>query len=63
MLSLFVLVASASAALAQSGANVLVVANGASADSIRIAEHYARARAVPQDQLLRLDARRARPTR
>lgn len=39
---------------AQSGANVLVVANRASADSLRIAEHYARVRAVPQDQVLRL---------
>ena len=42
------------AAFAQSGANVLVVANEASADSGRIAEHYVRVRAVPADQVVRI---------
>jgi uncharacterized protein (TIGR03790 family) len=44
----------AAPALAQSGANVLLVVNEASADSGRIAEHYARARSVPSDQVLRV---------
>jgi len=42
------------AALAQSGDNVLLVVNESSADSARIAEHYARTRGVPQAQLLRV---------
>ncbi len=54
VISLCALLALASAASAQSGANVLLVANANSPDSIRIAEAYARARAVPQDQLLRI---------
>ena len=41
-------------ASAQDGSNVLVVANAANADSIRIAEYYAGKRGVPADQLLRL---------
>jgi len=41
-------------ALAQSGANVLLVVNEASADSGRIAEHYARVRSVPPEQVLRI---------
>ena len=41
-------------ALAQSGANVLLVVNEQSADSGRIAEHYARVRGVPPDQVLRV---------
>jgi len=45
----------ASPALAQSGANVLLVVNEQSADSGRIAEHYARVRGVPPDQILRLN--------
>ena len=45
----------ASPALAQSGANVLLVVNEQSADSGRIAEHYARVRGVPADQILRVD--------
>jgi len=45
---------SAPPALAQSGANVLLVVNEASADSGRIAEHYARVRSVPPDQVLRI---------
>jgi uncharacterized protein (TIGR03790 family) len=41
-------------AFAQSGANVLLVVNEASADSVSIADHYARARGVPAGQVLRL---------
>lgn len=44
----------ASAAFAQSGDNVLLVVNENSGDSVRIGEHYARARAVPQAQVLRI---------
>jgi uncharacterized protein (TIGR03790 family) len=44
----------ATPALAQSGANVLLVVNEASADSGRIAEHYARVRSVPPEQVLRI---------
>ena len=43
-----------SSASAQTAANVLVVANAASAASIEIAEYYASRRAVPPDQVLRL---------
>ena len=42
-------------ARAQSGANVLVVANAANADSVRIAEEYARGRGVPAEQVLKLE--------
>jgi uncharacterized protein (TIGR03790 family) len=45
---------SASSAFAQSGANVLLVVNDASTDSGRIAEHYARVRSVPPDQVIRV---------
>lgn len=48
------LLALASPALAQSGDNVLLVVNENSADSARIGEHYARARGVPQSQVLRV---------
>jgi uncharacterized protein (TIGR03790 family) len=48
------LVAATPSAFAQSGENVLLVVNETSADSARIAEHYARARAVPQAQVLRI---------
>jgi uncharacterized protein (TIGR03790 family) len=41
-------------AFAQSAANVLLVVNEASADSVSIADYYARARGVPADQVLRL---------
>jgi uncharacterized protein (TIGR03790 family) len=44
----------AAPALAQSGANVLLVVNEAAPDAGRIAEHYARARSVPSDQVLRV---------
>jgi uncharacterized protein (TIGR03790 family) len=47
-------VALALPASAQTGANVLLVANTKSADSLRVAEAYARARSVPQDQVLRI---------
>ena len=49
-----VVLALASPAAAQTGANVLLVANANSPDSLRIAEAYARARAVPQDQVIRI---------
>ena len=39
---------------AQTGANVLLVANEAFPDSGRIAEHYARVRGVPAEQVLRI---------
>jgi uncharacterized protein (TIGR03790 family) len=41
-------------ARAQSGENVLLVVNSASAASDQIGQHYSRARAVPQDNILRL---------
>ena len=41
--------------------HVLVVANGANTDSVRIAEHYARVRRVPPEQILRLDGLPADP--
>jgi hypothetical protein len=44
----------AATVVAQSGDNVLLVVNESSADSTRIAEHYARARGVPQAQVLRI---------
>ena len=54
VLCLGALLAVSAPALAQTGANVLLVANANSADSVRIAEAYARARAVPEDQVLRI---------
>jgi uncharacterized protein (TIGR03790 family) len=39
---------------AQDGTNVLVIANAANSASVQIAEEYVAARAVPNDQLLRL---------
>jgi len=39
---------------AQDGTNVLVIANEANRASVQIAEEYVAARAVPNDQLLRL---------
>jgi uncharacterized protein (TIGR03790 family) len=48
-------------ARAQTGANLLVVANGASELSVRIAEAFARSRAVPGDQVLRLGGLAADP--
>ena len=49
------ILACSSPALAQSGANVLLVVNEQSADSGRIAEHYARVRGVPPGQILRVN--------
>lgn len=46
---------------AQTGANVLVVVNAASADSVRIAEYYAGKRAVPAEQVLKLEGLEADP--
>ena len=43
-----------SSAYGQSGRNVLVVVNGQNPDSVRIGEYYAKNRAVPSEQLLRL---------
>ena len=44
----------ATPALAQSGANVLLVVNEAHPDSERVASHYARVRSVPPEQVLRV---------
>jgi uncharacterized protein (TIGR03790 family) len=41
---------------AQTGRHVLLVINTASQDSVRIGEHYAKVRGVPQDQVLRISA-------
>jgi uncharacterized protein (TIGR03790 family) len=46
----------ASSSWAQTGANVLVVVNDASPDSVRIGEAYAAARSVPATQVVRLKA-------
>ena len=46
----------ASPAFAQSGANVLVVANESVERSVEIAERYAAARGIPPEQILRLNA-------
>ncbi len=54
LLSSVVLSSLASPALAQTGDNVLLVVNQASSDSVRVAEHYARSRGVPQAQVLRI---------
>jgi uncharacterized protein (TIGR03790 family) len=51
----------ADSARAQTGANVLVVANAANADSVRIAEEYARGRGVPAEQVLKLEHMPANP--
>jgi putative cell wall-binding protein len=48
-LALFLAFAPVPGAFAQSAANVLVVVNEASADSVAIADHYARARGVPAE--------------
>jgi uncharacterized protein (TIGR03790 family) len=54
LLSILALSLLAATALAQTGDNVLLVVNQSSADSIRVAEHYARVRGVPQTQVLRI---------
>ena len=43
-----------SPAAAQSSANVLLVVNESSPDSIRVGDHYARVRAIPANQIVRL---------
>lgn len=48
--------------LAQTGGNVLVVVNAASADSAHIGEYYAQKRAVPEQQILRLAGLPADPS-
>jgi len=47
--------AAAAPALAQSGNNVLLVVNDASPVSATIADHYARARGVPQDNRVHIN--------
>ena len=54
LVSAFLLSLVAAPALAQTGDNVLLIVNQASADSVRIAEHYARVRGVPQTQVVRI---------
>jgi uncharacterized protein (TIGR03790 family) len=54
LLTTLVLSLLAAPALAQTADNVLLVVNQSSPDSIRVAEHYARVRAVPQTQVLRV---------
>jgi uncharacterized protein (TIGR03790 family) len=55
VLSAFVLLSLAACPVsAQTGDNVLVIANAASTVSVDIAEYYARTRAIPADQILRL---------
>ena len=56
LLVLCLFVAPSLGAAPHDGAKVLVVANAANADSIRIAEHYGRSRLIPSDNLLRLTA-------
>ena len=41
---------------AQTADHVLLVVNEASADSVKIGEHYARVRGIPADQVLQIDA-------
>ena len=48
--------ASPSPAFALSSRNVLLVINAASAESVRVGEHYARRRGLPDDAILRLQA-------
>ena len=52
----FLLLLAGTPVLAQTGANVLVVVNDASADSGRIGEAYAAARSVPTDHVVHIDA-------
>lgn len=50
----FLLGLGAAPALAQTAGNVLLVVNETSEDSVKIGEHYAKARAIPADQVLRI---------
>jgi uncharacterized protein (TIGR03790 family) len=54
LLAVLAISATAAPAAAQTGDNVLLVLNKDSADSARVAGHYARVRGVPQEQVLRL---------
>jgi uncharacterized protein (TIGR03790 family) len=54
LLGVLLWLSAASMAAGQTGANVLVVANQNSPDSVRVGDAYAAARAVPQDQMLRI---------
>ena len=49
-----VLLTIVSSAGAQSAANVLLVVNESSTDSVQIGEHYVRARTIPADQVVRI---------
>ena len=49
------LLAIASAAVAQTPDHVLVVVNKASADSVKIGEHYTRVRGIPADQVVQIE--------
>ena len=55
-LAVLSLLAFASSAAAQSGENVLLVVNETSQASVRVGEHYARWRGVPQGNVLRVAA-------
>ena len=59
LLAVLVLLAASTPVAAQTGANVLVVVNESVPESIEIGEHYARARAVPAEQVLRVKAEAA----
>src|SRR5579862_8170204 len=59
VITVLLLLAAAPFARAQSGSNVLLVVNTNSAASQQIAERYARARAVPQDNILRISVETA----
>ena len=54
LLALPVLLATVAGVQAQTAANVLLVINQDSPDSVKIGEHYARVREIPSDQVLRL---------
>ena len=55
LLSIFLYAVSASAADAQTGANIVVITNALSKVSDQVGDYYARARGVPSDQVLRLN--------
>lgn len=54
LIALACVAATSAPALAHDARNVLVVINAASPDSIRVGEHYARVRAVPAENVVRL---------
>jgi uncharacterized protein (TIGR03790 family) len=55
LLSILLYAVSASAAGAQTGANIVIVTNALSKVSDEVGDYYARARGVPSDQILRLN--------